>query len=216
MDAIRQILTNHSLIPVVTLHRLEWALPLVEALVAANIHILELTLRTDTAWDAISLIKEKFPQTCLGVTTVLEAAQFKRLEDLPVDYIGSPAVTRNLLEKAQHCRLPYLPAAGTLAEILWLNEQGFNTIKFYPANIMGGVNALQQFEAIFPQIRFCVCGGVNAETALEYLQLSNVDWVAGTWLVLQKDLQAQNWQNITQKAHRLSAFLPKLAKWQIP
>lgn len=216
MNAIRQILTNHPLIPVVTLHRLEWALPLVETLEHAGIHILELTLRTDTAWDAISLIKEKFPHFCVGAATVLEAKQFERLQDSPIDYIGSPAVTELVLQSVSHCRLPYLPAAGTLAEILWLSEQGFDTLKFYPAHIMGGINALQHFEAVFPQIRFCVSGGVGAETALEYLQLSNVNWVAGSWLVLQKDLQDQDWQNITQKVQKLQSSLQNLRKWQIP
>ncbi|MBY0377657.1 MAG: bifunctional 4-hydroxy-2-oxoglutarate aldolase/2-dehydro-3-deoxy-phosphogluconate aldolase [Gammaproteobacteria bacterium] len=214
MNAIRQILTNHPLIPVVTLHRLEWALPLVEALERAQIHILELTLRTDTAWDAITLIKEKFPHFCVGVATALEAAQFKRLQDSPVDYIGSPAVTEAVLQKALHCRLPYLPSAGTLVEILWLYEQGFDTLKFYPAHIMGGANALQHFEAVFPSLRFCVSGGVSAETALEYLQLSNVDWVAGSWLVRQKDLQEHDWHNITQKAGKLRSSLHNLPKWE--
>lgn len=216
MNAIRQTLNNHPLIPVVTLHRLEWALPLVEALEQAGIHILELTLRTDTAWDAISLIKEKFPHFCVGVATALETEQFKRLQDLPLDYIGSPAVTAALLEKVRHCHLPYLPAAGTLAEVLWLSEQGFDTLKFYPAHIMGGVNALQHFEAVFPQIRFCVSGGVGTETAVEYLQLANVNWVAGSWLVLQKDLQHNDWQNIIQKAQKLQSSLQNLPKWHTP
>ncbi|MCE3237067.1 MAG: eda [Gammaproteobacteria bacterium] len=213
MNAIRQVLAHHPLIPVVTLHRLEWALPLAEALQQAGIHILEFTLRTDSVWDAIALIKNKFPHFCIGVATALEAKQFKRLQDSPVDYIGSPAVTESLLQKAMHCHLPYLPAAGTLAEALWLNEKGFDTIKFYPAHIMGGVNALQHFEAIFPQIRFCVSGGVGHDTALEYLQLANVDWVAGTWLVMQKDLQQNDWQHITQKARELVTSLNGLPKW---
>ncbi len=215
MTAIRKILAPHPLIPVVTLHRLEWALPLVDALQQAGIHILELTLRTDTAWDAINLIKSTFPHFCVGVATVLEAEQFKHLEDSAVDYIGSPAVTENLLQKASHCHLPYLPAAGTIAEVLWLSEKGFDTLKFYPAHIMGGVNALQHFEAVFPEIRFCVSGGVGHDTALEYLQLANVDWVAGSWLVLQKDLQQNNWPNITQKAQQLLASLKNLPKWSI-
>ena len=119
MNAIRRILARHPLIPVVTLHRLEWALPLVEALQQAGIHILELTLRTDSAWDAITLIKDEFPDFCVGVTTALEAEQFQRLPDTGVDYIGSPAVTESVLQKALHCHLPYLPAAGTVAEVLW-------------------------------------------------------------------------------------------------
>lgn len=213
MNAIRQILARHPLIPVVTLHRLEWALPLVEALQQAGIHILEFTLRTDTAWDAIALIKKQFPHFCIGVATALEAEQFKRLPDTGVDYIGSPAVTENLLQKALHCNLPYLPAAGTVAEVLWLSEQGFDTLKFYPAHIMGGANALQHFEAIFPQIRFCVSGGVGHDTALEYLQLANVDWVAGSWLVMQKDLQQSDWQNIRQKGQKLMASVKNLPKW---
>ncbi len=215
MNAIRQILARHPLIPVVTLHRLEWALPLVEALQQADIHILEFTLRTDSAWDAIALIKNKFPDFCVGVATALEAEQFQRLPDTAVDYIGSPAVTESLLQKALHCHLPYLPAAGTLAEVLYLSEKGFDTIKFYPAHIMGGVNALQHFEATFPHIRFCVSGGVGHDTALEYLQQPNVDWVAGSWLVMQKDLQENNWQHITQKAQNLLASLKSLPKWTL-
>ena len=80
---------------------------------------------------------------------------------------------------------------------------------------MGGVNALQQFEAIFPQTRFCVSGGIGHDTALEYLQQSNVDWVAGSWLVLQKDLQENNWQHITQKAQKLQASLKSLPNWSM-
>lgn len=216
MNAIRSILAHHPLIPVVTLHRLEWALPLAEALQQAGIHILEFTLRTDSTWDAIALIKNKFPHFCVGVATALEAEQFNRLKESAVDYIGSPAVTESVLQKALHCHLPYLPAAGTIAEVLWLNEKGFDTLKFYPAHIMGGVNALQHFEAIFPHIRFCVSGGVAHDTALEYLQLPNVDWVAGSWLVMQKDLQENNWQHITQKAKSLVAALKSLHKWLTP
>jgi 2-dehydro-3-deoxyphosphogluconate aldolase/(4S)-4-hydroxy-2-oxoglutarate aldolase len=216
MNAIRQILARHPFIPVITLHRLEWALPVVEALQQGGIHILEFTLRTDSAWDAITLIKKQFPHFCVGVATALESEHFTRLPDTGVDYIGSPAATENVLQKAKQCHLPYLPAAGTLAEVLWLSEQGFDTVKFYPAHIMGGANALQHFEAIFPQIKFCVSGGVGSDTALEYLQLANVDWVAGSWLVMQKDLQQNDWRHITQKAQRLVTALKNLSKWTVP
>ncbi len=214
--AIRHIMQKHPIIPVATLHRLEWALPLVSALSQAGIHILELTLRTDTAWDAISLIKKEFPGFHLGVATALEANHFQRLKELPIDYIGSPAVTASILARAAQCPIPYLPAAATIAEVLGLREQGFDTMKFYPAHIMGQSSALQHFEALFPEVQFCVSGGVGTETALEYLQLPNVLSVAGSWLVLQQDLHQQNWQNIEQKAQKIVASLQHLPKWQVP
>ena len=215
MNAIRQILACHPLIPVVTLHRLEWASPLVETLQQAGIHILEFTLRTNSAWGAIALIKNKFPDFCIGIATALETEQFKRLKDSSVDYVGSPAVTGSLLQKVLYCHLPYLPAAGTIAEVLWLSEKGFDTLKFYPAHIMGCINALQHFEAIFPKIRFCVSGGVGNDAALEYLQLTNADWVEGSWLVTQKNLQENNWRHITQKAQKMLTSLKILTKWNV-
>lgn len=205
MDDIASILAPASVVPVLTIVRIENAVPLAQALCQGGLTVLEVTLRTDAALDAIAAIARDLPEAVVGAGTALSPSDMHCAREVGARFAVSPGLTDSL---ARATALPLLPGVATASEIMRGREWGFTHFKFFPAESSGGVAALKSFAGPFPNIRFCPTGGITAQTAPDYLALPNVLCVGGSWMVPQAMIDAQDWKGITALAQQAAAFRP--------
>jgi len=206
---IATILSRVPVIPVLTIARIEDAVPLARALVDGGLSVLEITLRTDAALDAISVIARDVPDAVTGAGTVLTLADLRCAREAGAQFAVSPGLAENL---AAAERLPLLPGVATASEIMRGMERGLRHFKFFPAESSGGVAALKSFAGPFPDIHFCPTGGITAKSAPDYLALKNVMCVGGSWMVPQAMIAAQDWRGIA----KLAAEAASLRKGERP
>jgi len=179
---IDQIMRAAPVIPVLVLEEeLDWA-GLAETFVAAGLPVLEVTLRTPLAMDAIREMA-KVPGAIVGAGTVLNEAQLAQAIDAGSKFIVSPGLTNPLALAARDTEIPFLPGVATAADIMRGLDLGLDRFKFFPAVTSGGIPALQALSGPFGDIRFCPTGGVRPETALDWLALDAVLCVGGSWFV---------------------------------
>ena len=203
MKKIRDICQIAPVIPVLVVDAVTTAIPLAEALVKGGLPVLEVTLRTAAALDAIHLMSE-VPGAVVGVGTLLTPQNIKDAKSAGASFGVSPGVTQALLDAAEDEGFPLLPGAATASELMYLLERGFDTLKFYPAEAAGGVNMLKSLAGPFPQVSFCPTGGVNPQNVVEYLELPNVLCVGGTWMTPQSMLKSLDWAGIETLARQAS------------
>ena len=180
---IDQVLAKHSMIPVVTVNSMEETDIVMNRLLEQNIHVAEITLRTEYALTAIAHVKKNYPMIDVGVGTVISIGQVAPLVDLGVDFIVSPGATMDLITQLKDGTIPFIPGAVTPSEIMSGLETGLTTFKFFPANLFGGIDALKAYGQVFPAVKFCPTGGINGTTYSDYLALSNVISVGGSWML---------------------------------
>ena len=205
---IKEILENSAIIPVIVIHDLDHAVPLAEALLAGGIDTLEITLRTPAALDAIERIKKKVPECHLGAGTVAVASQFSAIQSAGATFAISPGITADLIQAANYLGMPYLPAVATPSDILLAKQFNLTHLKFFPANI-GGIKALKNFGAVFPDLKFCPTGGITPETMNDYLSLPNVTCIGGSWLAPQDLMASGDWKKITAIAKQATENISK-------
>jgi len=197
---IKSIMREAPVIPVLVIDRVEDAVPLAEALVAGGLNVLEVTLRSDVALEAIEKMASALPDAIIGAGTINEAVQMSQTRDAGARFAVSPGFTASLGSAAQECSLPYLPGIMTPGEILLAMEHGLDALKFFPAKQAGGAGFLKTLAGPFPDIRFCPTGGINADTAPDYLELPNVLCVGGSWVAPQAMVRNAQWDEITALA----------------
>ncbi len=199
---ISNILRLSRVIPVVTIDDTRYALPLAKALVDGGINVIEVTLRTPTALEAVKLICETYPDTIVGVGTVTETIQIPQAKAAGAKFVVSPGFTQALAGEAIKAGLPFLPGACTPSEIMAAREVGFHYLKFFPAEQAGGVPMLRSFAPMFPDIKFFPTGGINRQNMNAYLALPNVIAVGGSWLVNPALIKSKDWQTIASLARQ--------------
>jgi len=183
-NGIRNTLANHPLIPVATVHSTASIDNMVQHLIGQGIHCIEVTLRTEVAWDAIRIIKENYGDAfTVGVGTLVHAEQVERAIELGVDFMVSPGLNKPLIDAFVSCKTPFIPGVTTPSEIMEGIALGWDTFKFFPAHVFGGLKALKTYGQVFPNVRFCPTGGINEETNQEFLELNNVICVGGSWMM---------------------------------
>ena len=197
-------LDNAPVIPVIAIHKLEYAVPLAEALVAGGITNLEVTLRTEHGLKAITLIRDQVKGANVGVGTVCNATEFDAAVDAGASFVVSPGQSDALFERALLTNIPFLPGAVTATEVMAAKEAGFNVLKFFPASTSGGAAAIKAFAGPFADLQFVPTGGINLDNAGSYLSLSNVRAVGGSWLTPADAIQNGQWEHITQIAREAS------------
>ncbi len=202
--SIKQIMQKTRVIPVVVIDRIEDAVPLAAALVDGGLNVLEITLRTPMAIKAITEIKQALPQSIVGSGTVISIETMQASLNANVDFMVSPGTTPELLEAVKQNSAPLLPGAATPSEVMNLLNNGFDTMKFFPAAAAGGVNMLKSIGGPLPQVTFCPTGGVNLKNATEFLTLFNVACVGGTWMLDKQLIANKNWPEITRLAKQAS------------
>lgn len=198
------------IIPVVTIHDVSDAVALAEALYSGGIHILELTLRTPSALEALAKIAKEVPHMCIGAGTVCNEIQFKHAIDAGAQFVFSPGITPELIDIATKTNHPFIPGVATPSELMMALNAGFHHCKLFPASVVGGIPLLKAFAGPFGDAKFCPTGGVNLDNMNDYLALPNVVAVGGTWLsnaklIANKDFEAiarlskQSLQSIKKK-----------------
>lgn len=196
------ILTRSPVIPVLVVDDAAQAVPLAKALVAGGIPVLEITLRSAAALEAIRRIAAEVPEAVVGAGTVLNPAQFAAAQLAGAQFVISPGATEALYYCAKDTGLPYLPAVASASEIMRAMEQGFLRAKFFPAESSGGVAALKGFGGPFPEMKFCPTGGVTEANLRSYMSLPNVFAAGGSWLAPKELLQKGDWAGITALARQ--------------
>ncbi len=180
---IRAILEKHPIIPVVTFNEVSEVVPQLEKLESQGVSCIEITLRTPISFDAIAEAKRTFGQRMdIGVGTLVSNEQIEKAAELGVDFMVSPGINKDLAPTFETCGIPFIPGVATPSEIIAGLELGWDTFKFFPAHLFGGLDALKTYGQVFPQVKFCPTGGIKAETYEQYLSLSNVISVGGSWL----------------------------------
>lgn len=186
-------------IPVLVLEELAHARPLAEALVKGGLPVLEVTLRTPVALDAISAMT-KVAGGVVGAGTLLTPADVRAAKAAGATFGVSPGATLRLIEACEEHDLPLLAGAATCSEVMALLERGYTVQKFFPAEANGGAAALASIGGPLPQVQFCPTGGISLATAPDYLKLKNVLCVGGSWIAPKALMQAGDWQGITTLA----------------
>lgn len=193
-------------IPVVTIADPATAVPIARALLAGGIGIIELTLRTPAALESLALIASQVPEMLLGAGTVLDERQVQEAVGAGAQFLVSPGCTQSLLAALQRSKVPFLPGASSVSEVLALLDAGVTTIKFFPATAAGGVPFIAALAAPLPQARFCPTGGITAETAGDFLALPNVDCIGGSWLTPGDAVTSGDWDRISALAEQSLAL----------
>ncbi len=186
-NGIRHILFQHEVIPVVTFSTFDQIEHTVNQLLKREIKCIEITLRNEVSRKAVSLVSEKYGhQISVGVGTVINLDDIQFCELNNVDFIVSPGSPSYLLKYLNNTSIPFLPGVSTINDIMNAMEYGCDTLKFFPAELSGGVNMLKQFNGLFNRIKFCPTGGVNEFNYQDYLSLENVISVGGSWIIKEK------------------------------
>ena len=193
---VDEVFALAPVIPVLAIDRIEDALPLCRALVDNGLPVLEITLRTACALDAIALVARELPHACVGAGTVLSAADLAKVADAGARFAISPGATDALFEAAKASAVPLIPGIATASELMRGMEHGWRRFKFFPAESSGGVAALKGFGGPLPMARFCPTGGIDAAKAPAYLALPNVACVGGSWMVPADAVKAGDWARI--------------------
>ena len=196
-------------IPVLTIERLEDAVPLARALVAGGVRTLEVTLRTPVAIEAAKAMMTDVPEAIVGIGTIVSAADLAQAERLGARFGISPGATPELLRAAAQSRLPFAPGVATASELMQALSYGFELVKFFPAEQAGGIKGLRSLGGPFPNVRFCPTGGVGEANAATWLAEPNVVAVGGSWLCPTAEIRNGNWAGITAICQRtLKALKP--------
>jgi 2-dehydro-3-deoxyphosphogluconate aldolase/(4S)-4-hydroxy-2-oxoglutarate aldolase len=203
---VSEIMTMAPVIPVLVVEDLADAAPLARALAAGGLRVLEVTLRTPAALDAISAMAEAAPDAIVGAGTVLNPDDLKRARDAGARFIVSPGLTPALAHAAEEARIPLLPGVATCGEIMGGLDLGLDHFKFFPAENVGGAAALKSIAGPFPQVRFCPTGGVTPASAPQYLALPNVLCVGGSWVAPKDAVAAADWTRIEALAREAAAL----------
>jgi 2-dehydro-3-deoxyphosphogluconate aldolase/(4S)-4-hydroxy-2-oxoglutarate aldolase len=205
-STIDSILRLAPVVPVIAVDRLSDAVPLARALVAGGLPVLEITLRTACALDAMRAIASEVPQAIVGAGTVLTPADLAAVAAAGARFAISPGATTTLYAAAPHASIPWMPAIATASELMLGLEHGYRRFKFFPAESSGGVAALKSFAGPFAQARFCPTGGIDAARAPAYKALGNVITVGGSWMLPKAAIDAGRWDDIEALA-RAAALL---------
>lgn len=203
--ALDAILRQVPVIPVLVIEDVATAVPLAKALVAGGVTVLEITLRSAAALDAIKRIVTEVPEARVGAGTVLNPAQFAAVQLAGAQFVISPGGTEALYYSAKDTGLPFLPGVATASDVMRAMEHGFARAKFFPAESSGGIPALKSLHGPFPDMRFCPTGGITEANLRSYTALPNVFAVGGSWLAPKDKVAAGDWAGITAIAKKAIA-----------
>ena len=201
-ERLATLVKSATVIPVLTIERLEHAVPLARALVAGGVRVLEVTLRTPVAIEAARAMIAEVPDAIVGIGTILNGDDLKRAEALGAKFGISPGATPELLKAAAASDLPFAPGIATASELMQALAHGFDLVKFFPAEPSGGIKALRALAGPFPNVLICPTGGIGDANAAAWLAEPNVVAVGGSWLCPAADIRTSNWAGITAMCAR--------------
>ena len=204
--AIDAVFAKAPVLPGIVIDTIDQALPLARALVAGGLPVLEVTLRTAAALDAMRLIAAEVPDAVLGAGTVITPADLDAAAKAGCTFAISPGATPALYHAAESSPIAWLPAVATASEVMQGLAHGHQRFKFFPAVSSGGVAALKGFGGPFPQARFCPTGGIDAGNAREFLALPNVGTAGGSWMLPKDAVANGDWARIERLAREAAGL----------
>lgn len=205
-DKIIEVLQISPIVPVVVIENIKDAVPLAQSLIEGGIPIIEVTLRSSCALEAIELIAKNVPKMRVGAGTILNLTQLEQAQNRGAEFLISPGLTIKLLEHAKKKNMPLIPGVSSSSEVMQALELGYNALKFFPAEYCGGVKLLNAFNGPFKGVKFCPTGGISADNMRSYLNLENVVCVGGSWLTPKDLIQNKEWDKITEICKRALAL----------
>lgn len=177
------VLTHCPVMPVVVIDDASQALAIGESLLAGGIDVIEITLRTEAGIVAIEQLAKALPELLVGAGTVTSVDDLKRVEQAGARFALSPGFTPALLQAAADSSIPFVPGVGSATEAMTAGEMGFKALKMFPATVVGGTAMLKALSGPLPDYKFCPTGGISPQNMAEFLALSNVACVGGSWIV---------------------------------
>jgi len=193
--SIFNVIDETKLIPLTTITSREDVEPLCEVLVEASIPLIEITLRDKRTLDIIDEFN-KFPEVYLGVGTIRSKSHIDLAVNASASFLITPGYSENLLNYAKQKNMPLIPGVQTPSEIMKANEAGLSTLKFFPAELSGGLDRLKAYKSVFPDIKFIPTGGITNKNALSYLSLDNVSAVGASSLISPDLVYSKSWSEI--------------------
>lgn len=199
-----------GIIPVLEIDSMERAIPLAESLLAGGLPIAEITLRTDAALEAIGSIARGVTDVIVGAGTVLNWKQAQAAHEAGAQFLVSPGMVEEVVIWAQESQIPVLAGALTPTEMIRGINLGLDILKFFPAEIMGGLNAIRALSDPFPQLRFIPTGGIKLENAAQYLQNEKIHAVGGSWIAKRQMIAEGKFDEISRLAKEASELVRKI------
>ena len=196
MDALTRIETA-GVVPVVVIENAADAVPAARALLAGGVDVMEITFRTDAAAESIRAVAQECPEMLVGAGTVLTLEQCRLAVSLGAKFIVSAGLDEEVVRWCVENGVPVLPGVATPTEIMAAMRLGLRVVKFFPANVYGGLSAMKALSAPFGGIKFMPTGGINAQNLKEYLSAPFIHAVGGSWLCSKADIAAHNFEKIT-------------------
>jgi len=207
---MRQLIDGISVIPVIVIDEVPDAIPLAKALCAGGLRVLEITLRTPAALASIEAIAKAVPEAVVGAGTILNEDDARKAHGAGAIFAVSPGYTTDVGRACATLNLPLLPGAATASEVMMALHDGYDFLKFFPAEASGGIQMLRSLAGPFPGVRFCPTGGIDAHNCRIYLSERNVCCIGGSWLTPEALVRKQRWGNIQELATE-AVFLSKQA-----
>lgn len=199
-NTITEILSSARIVPVLEIERVDDAVPLAEALAAGGLAVIEVTLRTAAALEAVAAIRCHVPGCTVGIGSIRDPEMLLAAHDTGAAFGVSPGMTPALLEAVVEMGWPFLPGAATVSEMMALRACGLRVQKLFPATLLGGPQYLKAVGGPLPDVTFCPTGGITAATAADFLALDNVLAVGGTWIATRELVAQRDWNAITARA----------------
>ncbi|MFX1315990.1 MAG: bifunctional 4-hydroxy-2-oxoglutarate aldolase/2-dehydro-3-deoxy-phosphogluconate aldolase [Promethearchaeota archaeon] len=196
MTDIIEKLEELKLIPVATIENLDDALPLGKVLVEVGLPIVEITFRTQVAGEVINFLTKEMPKLFIGAGTVLNVEQVNRAIDGGAQFIITPGFNPRVVDYCVNQNILIIPGVNTPTMVEWALDKGLKVVKFFPANLSGGVKMLKALAGPYPEMKFVPTGGINNDTLIEYLKLSNVIACGGSWIVNKDLISSSNFEEI--------------------
>ena len=194
---VMQRLANSIVVPVVVLDKVEDAIPTAKAMAAGGVDTMEITFRTACAPECIKAVAENCPEVLVGAGTIVNVEQAKLAVEMGAKFIVSPGFSDEVVGWCVENGVAVAPGCVTPSEIMGALKHGLKMVKFFPANVYGGLNAMKNLSAPFVGMKFLPTGGVNTSNIKEYIDASFIHAVGGSWVCPKADIAAGNWEKIT-------------------
>jgi 2-dehydro-3-deoxyphosphogluconate aldolase/(4S)-4-hydroxy-2-oxoglutarate aldolase len=204
-----------GVIPVLEIDSLERATPLAEALLEGELPVIEVTLRTDAALDSIRVIARDVSGVTLGAGTIVNGDQARAAREAGAQFLVAPGMVENVVVWAQENQMPVLAGAVTPTEMIHGIHLGLEILKFFPAEVMGGLNALKAMSGPFPQLRFIPTGGIRLENMVQYLKSERIHAVGGSWMAKRQVIADGKFDDIRRAAKQASHLVKQIRRESI-
>ena len=202
-----QLLHRAGILPVVTAHSVEQARKLAAALLRGGLGAIELTLRTPAALDALVALKRDLPDIAVGMGTVLDIEQMQRCIELGADFLVTPGTPPALAEALAKAPIPVVPGGATPSEFMALMARGFRVCKLFPATAVGGLAMIKGLAGPLAGLKLCPTGGIDEESAHEFLTQPNVICIGGSWMLPKRWVEDGEWDRIEACAAKAAAIV---------